>query len=390
MYHTKRIPFYDGGYYFDGDGIGSSPLHHAGGIYIQDPSAMASIASLGDRTFENVFDTCASPGGKSLGAYLKMNGKGVLVSNEYVPSRCKTLVGNVERFGIKNAIVTSFDMTQRNELCDIYEGFFDLVICDAPCSGEGMFRKYPEEAIGEWSVENVLLCAERQKNILDNAATFVKGGGFLLYSTCTFSLEENEMQADSFLTRHPEFELIPLYDKVIGETAHGIIFDGCVHRSVEHTRRFYPHLSDGEGQFIALFRKSVEYAVEGKRDKYKSPLTKPFDSEFKILSEFVKKHMNGFDLSKVFRAAPRIIDIHAKGVSKAAAARQLQKDLGRKILVCVGDAENDLAMLQEADYAFCPSDGIVADRFPNVCNCAEGAVADVIYKKIPEILGLQP
>ena len=109
---------------------------------------------------------------------------------------------------------------------------------------------------------------------------------------------------------------------------------------------------------------------------------------FDQVEAYVKARYEG--LVEVFRAAPRIIDIHAKGVSKAAAARQLQKDLGRKILVCVGDAENDLAMLQEADYAFCPSDGIVADRFPNVCKCAEGAVADVIYKKIPEILGLQP
>ena len=109
---------------------------------------------------------------------------------------------------------------------------------------------------------------------------------------------------------------------------------------------------------------------------------------FDEVEAYVKQHYAG--LVEVFRAAPRIIDIHAKGVSKAAAARQLQKDLGRKILVCVGDAENDLAMLKEADYAFCPSDGIVADRFPNVCKCAEGAVADVIYKKIPEILGLQP
>ena len=105
---------------------------------------------------------------------------------------------------------------------------------------------------------------------------------------------------------------------------------------------------------------------------------------FDEVEAYVKQHYAG--LVEVFRAAPRIIDIHAKGVSKAAAARQLQKDLGRKILVCVGDAENDLAMLQEADYAFCPSDGIVAARFPNVCPCGEGAVADVIYEKIPEIL----
>lgn len=109
---------------------------------------------------------------------------------------------------------------------------------------------------------------------------------------------------------------------------------------------------------------------------------------FDRVEAYVKERYAG--LVEVFRAAPRIIDIHAKGVSKAAAARQLQKDLGRKILVCVGDAENDLAMLREADYAFCPRDGIIAKEFPNVCECAKGAVADVIYEKIPEILAIQP
>ena len=89
---------------------------------------------------------------------------------------------------------------------------------------------------------------------------------------------------------------------------------------------------------------------------------------------------------EVFRAAPKIIDVHAKGVSKANAARALQKNLGRSILICVGDGENDVSMLDDADFSFCPGDAIVAGRYPNVCNCADGAVADVIYKKIPEIL----
>lgn len=96
------------------------------------------------------------------------------------------------------------------------------------------------------------------------------------------------------------------------------------------------------------------------------------------------------DKVEVFRAAPRIIDVHAKGVSKLAAARDLQKRLGKKILVCVGDAENDITMLDGADYAYCPADGVVADRYENVCNCGDGAVADVIYEKIPEILRIQP
>lgn len=316
LFCTTKMPFFDGGYYFDIDGIGNLPIHHAGGIYIQDPSAMATIASVKGQNFSNVLDMCASPGGKSLGASLLMEG-GILVSNEYVPQRCKTLVGNIERFGIKNAIVTNYDMTEKNELTEIYEEFFDLVICDAPCSGEGMFRKYPEEAISEWSVENVLLCAERQKAILDNAASFVCEGGLLLYSTCTFSLDENEMQADAFLSRHPEFELIPVSKEVQSATADGYIFDGCLHESIKHTRRFYPHLSKGEGQFIALFRKNESHAQD-KKDKYKSPLLKPSDLEMKIFTDFIKKAIDGFDLSKVYKYNENLvyIDFDAKIPSK--------------------------------------------------------------------------
>lgn len=310
---TKKVPFFDGGYYFEGDGIGNLPIHHAGGIYIQDPSAMASIACLDGHEFTNVLDMCASPGGKSLGAAMRMKDGGVLVSNEYVPNRCKTLVGNIERFGIKNAIVTNYDMTAKNELSEIYDGFFDLVICDAPCSGEGMFRKYPEEAISEWSVENVRICAERQKEILDNAASFICEGGLLLYSTCTFSLDENEMQADDFLSRHPEFELIPVSTAVQDATVGGYLFEGCKHESIALTRRFYPHVSKGEGQFIALFRKAKSVS-ESKKDRYQSPLTKPTDLEKKILSDFIKKTLDDFDMSRVFKYNENLIyvDFDAK------------------------------------------------------------------------------
>ena len=314
---TSPVPYYDKGFYFNYDGIGNTPLHHVGGIYIQDPSAMATMGAVKEYSFTNVLDMCASPGGKSLGAYAKMENGGVLVCNEYVPGRCKTLVGNIERFGIKNAIVTNFDMTEENELCDIYEGFFDLVICDAPCSGEGMFRKYPDEAISEWSVENVLICAERQKQILDNAAGFVCKGGLLLYSTCTFSLDENEMQIDAFLQRHPEFELIPVSEEVKQATTDGYLFDGCVSDSIILTRRFYPHISKGEGQYIALLRKK-DISGKEKKDRFKSPLSTPTEAEMKVLSEFIKKTLVSFDFSKVFKYNENLvyIDFDAKIPSK--------------------------------------------------------------------------
>ena len=316
-FSPDKIAFCDNGYYYSYDGIGKDAFHHGGAIYIQDPSAMASISAVSGMTFKNVLDMCASPGGKSLGASLKMENGGVLVSNEYVPQRCKTLVGNIERFGIKNAIVTNCDMSEKSELCDLYEGFFDLVICDAPCSGEGMFRKYPEEAISEWSVENVLTCAERQKKILDNAALFVAEEGILLYSTCTFSLEENEMQICAFLERHPEFELIPVSHEVEKATVDGYFYEGCTADNICLTRRFYPHVSKGEGQFIAVLKKTKNTKENG-RDKYKSPLTKPTDAEMKVISEFIKKTVNDFDLSKVYKYNENLvfIDFDAKIPSK--------------------------------------------------------------------------
>ncbi len=300
----SKIPFSDYGYYFDYDGIGNTPLHHAGAFYIQDPSAMATVSAVSHLEFSNVLDCCASPGGKTLYSSLYAKAGGVIVSNEYNVSRCKTLVGNIERFSLKNAVVTNFDMTEKNGLSDIYSGFFDLVICDAPCSGEGMFRKYPQEAIGDWSVQNVLLCAERQSKILDTASSLVASGGYLLYSTCTFSLDENEMQIDSFLKSHPDFTLIPVNEQVQKVTCDGFMFDGC-DVNIHLCRRFYPHISKGEGQFIALLQKIGKSNLS--KSKYVSPVSKPTDIELKALSEFTLKALIDFDFSKVYKYNDNLI-----------------------------------------------------------------------------------
>ena len=302
-----KIPFSDYGYYFDYDGIGNTPLHHVGAFYIQDPSAMSTVSAVSHLEFSNVLDCCASPGGKTLYASLCAKDGGMLVSNEYNVSRCKTLVGNIERFGIKNAVVTNYDMTQRNGLSEIYGGFFDLVICDAPCSGEGMFRKYPQEAIGEWSVENVRVCSERQSKILD-----VTNGGILLYSTCTFSLDENEKQVDAFLRKHPDFSLIPASEQVCKVTANGYCFDGC-DESIRLCRRFYPHLSKGEGQFIAVLQRNSSSSEPSKKSKYSPPLSKPSESEIKALREFTDKALLSFDFSKVFKHNENLVYIDFDG-----------------------------------------------------------------------------
>ncbi len=172
----------------------------------------------------------------------------MLVANEISRDRCRILRQNIERMGVQNAVVTSLDS---EKILAYYPSFFDFVLVDAPCSGEGMFRKYPE-AVEEWSEDTVAMCACRQKKILENAAEVVAGGGYLLYSTCTFSLEENEQVIRWFLETHPDFSLLPVSADVAAVTADGISGE---ERDLSAARRFYPHLASGEGQFMCLMQK---------------------------------------------------------------------------------------------------------------------------------------
>ncbi len=249
IFSIEKIPYVENGFYFDYDGIGNHPYHHAGMIYVQEPAAMAPVESIDIRPEWKVLDLCAAPGGKSSQIKNKLGEKGVLVSNEIVPSRCKILTGNIERMGFKNVVTTC--MSPQKIVKSFPENYFNMIMVDAPCSGEGMFRK-EEIAIDEWSLENVKMCAERQAEILDCAAKMVKVGGYIVYSTCTFSLEENEMTVDAFLERHPDFELVPVTERVSENTADGINFDGCKCENIHYTRRCYPHKTKGEGQFVAV------------------------------------------------------------------------------------------------------------------------------------------
>ncbi len=250
----EKIPYSDNGFYFTYDKIGNHPFHHAGMIYVQEPGAMASVECIDIDPDWAVLDMCAAPGGKSTQIKNKLGEKGILVSNEIIPSRCKILTGNIERLGLKNVITTCAD-TER--LTRLFHKDFDLIMVDAPCSGEGMFRK-EEIAVSEWSEENVRLCAERQLEILDNAIRLLKDGGYIIYATCTFSLEENEMVIDSFLKKYPEFELKEVTPAVKENTCDGIFFDGCECENISLTRRFYPHKNKGEGQFMAVLKSKVE------------------------------------------------------------------------------------------------------------------------------------
>ncbi len=297
------LPYSDYGFVPENQiGIGNTPEHHSGMIYVQDPGAMAALTALDILPGWHVLDMCAAPGGKASQAAALIGEEGFILANEYVPKRAKIIVSNFERLGISNAIVTSMDTC---ELSKLFSGEFDLVICDAPCSGEGMFRKNCP-AIEEWSEENVALCAMRQSEILKNAPTLIKGGGYLLYSTCTYSLEENEMTVDAFLSENPDFELVPVKRELAAVTADGIMFDGAKSQNLNFCRRFYPHLSRGEGQFIALMKKR-ENESDLNTILYKNAESSPSKQEIEIVKKFFKENLYEEPIGKIAKYRDNLI-----------------------------------------------------------------------------------
>lgn len=296
------LPYVEHGYALTDEviGIGNTPEHASGQFYIQDPGAMASAAVLDVKPGMLIADLCAAPGGKSTQVAASLMGEGVILSNEYVPKRAKILVGNFERMGIRNGIVTSLDT---KEFTKLYENIFDIVIVDAPCSGEGMFRK-DVPAIEEWSEENVLTCQKRQAEILENAAKILKVGGKLLYSTCTYSLEENEMTVDNFLKNHDDFSLCIVKDEIKKTTSDGIVFDGAICEDLDKCRRFYPHKADGEGQFIALMQKNI-----GGRGEflYKDSAKVPTRDEISTIESFFASTLCEKPLGKIKKYGENLV-----------------------------------------------------------------------------------
>ena len=233
----EPVPWSASGFYVSHkDQLGSHALHHAGAFYMQEASAQVVAASLEPKPDERVLDLCAAPGGKSTHLAALMNNTGLLVCNEPVPNRARVLQENLERIG-SSAVVTQEDPAR---LAAAWGAFFDRVLVDAPCSGEGMFRKSPA-AVRDWSPAHVIACAKRQAQILESAAELLKVGGTLVYSTCTFAPEENEDAVLRFLESHPEFALEVIAGLPAG--SHGI------------GSRLMPHLVRGEGHFVARLRK---------------------------------------------------------------------------------------------------------------------------------------
>lgn len=229
---------------------GRHVLHEAGAYYIQEPSAMAVAEVLAPQPGERILDLCAAPGGKTTQIAGRMQGEGLLVANEISGERAKILSQNVERMGIANCVVCS---EKPERLAMLFPAFFDRVLVDAPCSGEGMFRK-EEAARGEWSEAAVLLCAERQAAILREAAKMVKPGGVLVYSTCTFSPEENEGTISAFLREHDAYSIEDIPCGNLFAPGRPDWLEEKV-QEIERSVRLWPHLLPGEGHFVARLRK---------------------------------------------------------------------------------------------------------------------------------------
>ncbi len=233
-----RIPWEENGWYLsENETPGITIWHEAGAFYLQDPAAMLPVKVLNPRPGEKILDLCSAPGGKATQIGCAMHGKGLLVCNEVIPKRALILNRNIERLGITNTVVTG---ARPEILASRWKGCFDAVLADAPCSGEGMFRRDPETRI-EWSPEKASGCVIRQREILTSAAELVRPGGRLVYSTCTFNPDENENMIRWFLNTHSEWEAEPF--QLPGADGKNGFFT-C-----------YPHRTKGEGQFTALLKK---------------------------------------------------------------------------------------------------------------------------------------
>lgn len=252
-FNLEAIPWTgDGFYYSREDRPSKHPYYQAGLYYLQEPSAMAPVACMDVKPGEKVLDLCAAPGGKSTQIAAALKGTGLLVSNDINSERVKALVWNLEHWGANNVVVTNDDPCK---LADCFPNYFDKILIDAPCSGEGMFRK-DNKSVKSWSVYNSSVCTALQKDILNQAAQMLKKGGKILYSTCTFSPEENELMIDKFLMDNPDFKIcqLPIYEG----WQPGIIDQTSPNSQLENSRRLFPHKIKGEGHFLALLEKETD------------------------------------------------------------------------------------------------------------------------------------
>ena len=277
----EQVPWQKSGFFVREEKPGADVYHFAGLFYMQEPSAMCAAPLLEVKRGERVLDLCAAPGGKTTQLAAEMRGEGVLIANEIDFARAKILSQNIERLGVTNCAVTKASPAH---LSKHFPAYFDKILVDAPCSGEGMFKKEPE-AIAHWSLNNVAACAARQREILDEAAKMLSVGGKLVYSTCTFSEEEDEWQIEEFLKSHPAFELLKM-------------------------TKLLPHKVRGEGHFAALLLKR-----EGERRETPVGLSTPrgrfhhadADRAERAYREFADDFFKTQPTDKVLVQGPRVL-----------------------------------------------------------------------------------
>lgn len=270
--YIEKHPYIKNGYYFDYNNypLGKSPYFQCGLYYIQEPSAMAVANCLDIHEDDYVLDMCGAPGGKTCYVASQLSNQGLMITNDISKLRANILASNVERFGLKNTIVTNCDPLKYH-----FQSFFDKIILDAPCSGEGMFRK-DKEAIATWSIQKVNECAYIQRNLINKAYQMLKKDGILIYSTCTYSLEENEKQVE-YMINELKMKLIPIDKK-----------EGMSDGYIKGTIRMYPHINKGEGQFIALLQKTTETSLT-KEKLLKPNLNK---EQEQLVKKFYQENLN--------------------------------------------------------------------------------------------------
>lgn len=286
----KPVPWIPNGFYYEGtERPAKDPYYYAGLYYLQEPSAMTPAMLLPVEPGDRVLDLCGAPGGKSTELGVRLAGKGVLISNDISNSRAKALLKNLELWGISNICVTS---ETPDKLADVFGPWFDKILIDAPCSGEGMFRK-DDDMVKSYEERGPEYYSEIQKEITDQAVRMLAPGGLLLYSTCTFSRCEDEEIICHILENHQEMELIrlPLFEGASG----GIGLDGCI--------RLFPHKIKGEGHFISLLRKNgggAERTAAGSRERSRTePQGKKSPALPKELTDFLALMNREFDGSRI-------------------------------------------------------------------------------------------
>lgn len=292
--------------------LGKHPLHIAGLFYLQEPSASSAVTILKPKQDSIVVDLCSAPGGKSgqIAEYLAHTGW--LISNEIDYKRCQVLVSNLERLGVSNAIVTN---TTTSNLAKVLKGCADYILVDAPCSGEGMFKK-EEEALKQWSYEYTLTCSKRQMDILEDAYTMLKKDGILVYSTCTYNLNENEKVIEAFLKQHPDMQLV---DPKVDFGRKGYPIKGI---SANHTRRIFP-MDEGEGHFICRLQKMKDTGYKA-LEYLKSESIDP------CVKSFFKDNFIDFDLyiyqfkQFVYVSKEKLLDLKVPTLAKAVIAGEVK------------------------------------------------------------------